>query len=46
MTFRNADKLTREKYKLNMEIPKPNQVTLGTRSRGSYGPKIWNVLPI
>ena len=47
MTFklRNTDKLTREKYKLNLEIPKPNQATSGTRSLSRYGPKIWNALP-
>ena len=41
----NTDKLTREKYKLNLEIPKPNQVTFGTRSLKSYDLKIWNALP-
>ena len=43
--FRNANRLTREKYKLNLEIPKTNQATFGTRSLRSYGPKIWNGLP-
>ena len=43
--LRNTDRLTREKYKLNLEIPKPNQATFGTRSRRRYGPKIWNALP-
>ena len=38
--LRNTDRLTREKYKLNLEILKPNQVTFGTRSLRSYGPKI------
>ena len=43
--LRNTDKLTRDKYKLTLEIPKPNQATFGTRSLRSYGPKIWNALP-
>ena len=40
--LRNTE--TREKYKLNLEIPKPNQATFGTRSLRSYGLKIWNAL--
>ena len=43
--LRNTERLTREKCKLNLEIPKPNQVTFGTRSLSSYSPKIWNALP-
>ena len=43
--LRNTDRLTREKYKLNLEIPKPNQATFGTRSLMSYGAEIWNALP-
>ena len=43
--LRNTDRLTREKYKLNLEIPKPNQATFGTSHLRSYGPKIWNALP-
>ena len=43
--LRNTDRLTREKYRLKLEIPKPNQTTLGTRSLMGYGPKIWNALP-
>ena len=47
MTFLNLEiqRKTREKYKLNLEIPKHNQVTFGTRSLRSYGPKICNALP-
>ena len=33
--LRNIDRLAREKYKLNLEIPKPNQVTFGTRNQGA-----------
>ena len=43
--IRNTDRITREKYKLNLEIPKPNQGTVGTKTLRSYGPKIWNALP-
>ena len=28
-----------------MEIPKPNQVTFGTRNLRSFGTKVWNALP-
>ena len=44
LKLRNTDRLTREKYKLNLEIPKPNQATFGTRSLRSYVLKIWNAL--
>ena len=43
--LRNIDRLTQEQYQLNLEIPKPNQVTFGARSLRSYRPKIWNALP-
>ena len=44
--LRNADRLTREKHKLNLEIPKPNHATFGAKSLiRSYSPKIWNGLP-
>ena len=43
--LRNSDRLTREKYKLNLEIPKLNQTTFGTKSLRSYDPKIRNSLP-
>ena len=47
MTFLNLEiqTKTREKYKLNLEILKPNQTTFGRRSLRSYGPKIWNAIP-
>ena len=34
-----------EKYKLNLKIPRTNQVRFGTKNLKSYGPKIWNALP-
>ena len=43
--LRNTYRLTRAKYKLNLQIPKPNEATFGTRSLRSYGLKIWNVVP-
>ena len=43
--IKNTDRLTPEKYKLNLEIAKLNQDTFGTKSLRSYGPKIWNTLP-
>ena len=43
--LRNTCRLTREKYKPNLQISKPNQATFGTRSLRSYGPKIWNAVP-
>ena len=30
--LRNTDRLTREKHKLNLDIPKPNQATFETKS--------------
>ena len=38
-------RVVRERYKLNLNIPRTNQVTFGTNSLKSYGPKIWNALP-
>ena len=35
----------RERYKLNLNIPRTYQVTFGTNSLKSCGPKIWNALP-
>ena len=35
----------REQYKLNLNIPKKRQVTFGSKSLESLGPKIWNNLP-
>ena len=35
----------KEQYKLNLEIPKSNQVSFGTKSLRIQGPRIWNALP-
>ena len=38
--------ITLERYKLNLNIPRRNQVTFSTKSLKFYGPKIWNALPV
>ena len=43
--FSKWRKIVRERYKLNFNIPRTNQVTFGTNSFKSYGPKIWDALP-
>ena len=43
---RNENRVTRDRYKLNLNIPRINQVTFDTRSLKFYGPKIWNSLPV
>ena len=45
MTILNLERVTRETYKLNPEIPKPNHANFGTTSLRSYGPKTWKALP-
>ena len=39
------NRIVRERCKLNLNIPRTNQVTFVTNSLKSYGPKIWNALP-
>ena len=43
---RNKNRVTHDRYKLNLNIPRINQVTFGTKSLKFYGPKIWNNLPV
>ena len=43
--LRLSSRPVREQYKLNLNIPKNSQVTLGTKSLESLGAKIWNNLP-
>ena len=43
---RDENQVTRDRYKLNLNIPRRNQVTFGTKSLKFYGPKIWNALPV
>ena len=42
--MKKNNRVVRERYKLNLNIPRTNQVTFGTNSLKSYGPKIWNAL--
>ena len=43
--FKESNHPVCEKYKLNLQIPKINQVRFGTESLRGLGPKIWNTLP-
>ena len=43
--LRLSSRPVREEYKLNLNIPKKSQVTFGTKSLESLGPKIWSNLP-
>ena len=43
---RGENRVTRERYKLNLNIPRRNQVMFGNKSLKCYGPKIWNALPV
>ena len=37
--------MVRSQYRLNLYIPKVNQVSFGNKSVRSFAPKIWNSLP-
>ena len=41
---RKTKRAVRERYKINLEIPRVNQASFGTKSLRFYGPKIWNSL--
>ena len=43
---KDENRVTRDRYKLNLNIPRRNQVTFGAKSLKFYGPKIWNTLPV
>ena len=43
--FRKTNRVQREQYKLNLEIPKSNQVSSGTKRLRIQGPTVWNALP-
>ena len=45
LKLRETNRKVRNKYKLNLNIPVVNQVTYGTKSLRSFGPKIWNSIP-
>ena len=42
---RKTKRVVCEKYKINLEIPRVNQASFGTKSLRFYGLKIWNSLP-
>ena len=42
---RKTKRAVREKYKINLEIPRVNQASFGTKSLRFYGLKIWSSLP-
>ena len=43
--LRETNRTVRNQYKLNLNVPKVNQVSYGEKSLRYYGPKIWNSLP-
>ena len=42
----DENRVTRDRYKLNLNTPRGNQVTVCTKSLRFYGPKIWNALRV
>ena len=40
-----TNRAQRDQYKLNLEIPKSNQVSFGTESLRIQSPRVWNALP-
>ena len=42
--LRVTNRMVRSQYRLNLDMPKVNQVSLGNKSIRSFGPKIWNSL--
>ena len=43
--LRETNRNVRNKYRLHLDTAVVNQVTYGTESLRSFGPKIWNSLP-
>ena len=43
---RDKNRVTRDRYKLNLNISRRNQATFGTKNIKFYAPKIWNTLPV
>ena len=43
--LRETNRTVRNHYKLNLSVPKVNQVSYGEKRLRFYGPKIWNSLP-
>ena len=44
-TLRVTNRIVRSQDRLNLDIPKVNQVSFGNKSLRSFGLKIWNSLP-
>ena len=44
--LRETNRTVRKQYRLNLCVPKVNQVSYGEKSLRFYGPKIWNSLPL
>ena len=42
--LRDPNRTVRNQYKLNLNVPKVNQVSYGEKSLRYYRPKIWNSL--
>ena len=42
---RKTKRAVRERYKINLETPRANQASFGTKNLRFYGPDIWNSLP-
>ena len=43
---RNENHVSCDRYKLNLNNPRKNQVAFGAKSFKFRGPKIWNALPV
>ena len=43
--LQESNRPVREKYRLNLNVPKTNHVKFGTKSLRNLAPKIWNSLP-
>ena len=43
---RDENRVTRDRYKLNLNISRRNHVTFGAKSLKVCEPKIWNTLPV
>ena len=43
--LRVTNRAVRSQYRLNLDIPKVNQLSFGNKCIRCFGPKIWNSLP-
>ena len=44
--LRKISRVVRNNYKLNLDVPNINQVSLGGKSLRYYRPKIWDLLSL